>query len=133
MRRPFLSKSCMPSEVSSCLRLSLIHILLVAEGIMHGGVRNMKGEKQMIYRNITFKAAPFSYDLTFDDRITPVSYTHLKQILNILNFLRRIICWDVYWSCNKRFFAYYTLQYKGSYSDDAKSCLLYTSLPHRIL
>lgn len=30
--------------------------------------------------------------------------------------------WDVYWSCNKRFFAYYTLQYKGSYSDDAKSC-----------
>ena len=42
--------------------------------------------------------------------------------MNILNFLRRIICWDVYWSCNKRFFAYYTLQYKGSYSDDAKSC-----------
>ena len=39
---------------------------------MHGGVRNMKGEKQMIYRNITFKAAPFSYDLTFDDRITVV-------------------------------------------------------------
>ena len=39
---------------------------------MHGGVRNMKGEKQMIYRNITFKAAPFSYDLTFDDRITLV-------------------------------------------------------------
>lgn len=32
----------------------------------------MKGEKQMIYRNITFKAAPFSYDLTFDDRITLV-------------------------------------------------------------
>ena len=24
----------------------------------------------MIYKNITFKAAPFSYDLTFDDRIT---------------------------------------------------------------
>ena len=23
----------------------------------------------MIYKNITFKAAPFSYDLTFDDRI----------------------------------------------------------------
>ena len=36
---------------------------------MPGGVRNMKGEKQMIYKNITFKAAPFSYDLTFDDRI----------------------------------------------------------------
>ena len=39
---------------------------------MPGGVRNMKGEKQMIYNNITFKAAPFSYDLTFDDRITLV-------------------------------------------------------------
>ena len=39
---------------------------------MRGGVRNMKGERQMIYKNITFKAAPFSYDLTFDDRITLV-------------------------------------------------------------
>lgn len=26
----------------------------------------------MIYKNIRFKAAPFSYDLTFDDRITLV-------------------------------------------------------------
>jgi hypothetical protein len=32
----------------------------------------MKGEKQMIYKNIAFKADPFSYDLTFDDRITLV-------------------------------------------------------------
>ena len=32
----------------------------------------MKGEKQMIYKNIIFKAAPFSYDLVFDDRITLV-------------------------------------------------------------
>lgn len=32
----------------------------------------MKGEKQMIYNNITFKADPFSYDLVFDDRITLV-------------------------------------------------------------
>ena len=39
---------------------------------MLGGVRSIKGEKQMIYKNITFKAAPFSYDLTFDDRITLV-------------------------------------------------------------
>jgi uridine kinase len=39
---------------------------------MLGGVRSMQGEKQMIYKNITFKAAPFSYDLTFDDRITLV-------------------------------------------------------------
>ena len=39
---------------------------------MLGGVRSMKGEKQMIYKNITFKADPFSYDLEFDDRITLV-------------------------------------------------------------
>ena len=32
----------------------------------------MKGEKQMIYKNIIFKADPFSYDLKFDDRITLV-------------------------------------------------------------
>lgn len=32
----------------------------------------MKGEKQMIYKNITFKADPFSYNLVFDDRITLV-------------------------------------------------------------
>ena len=39
---------------------------------MPGGVRSMKGEKQMIYKNITFKANPFSYNLEFDDRITLV-------------------------------------------------------------
>lgn len=39
---------------------------------MHGGARSMKGEKQMIYKSITFKADPFSYDLEFDDRITLV-------------------------------------------------------------
>lgn len=39
---------------------------------MLGGVRSMKGERQMIYKNITFEAAPFSYDLAFDDRITLV-------------------------------------------------------------
>ena len=39
---------------------------------MPGGVRSMKGEKQMIYKNITFKADPFSYDLEFNDRITLV-------------------------------------------------------------
>jgi len=32
----------------------------------------MKGKRQMIYKNITFKADPFSYDLEFDDRITLV-------------------------------------------------------------
>ena len=39
---------------------------------MPGGARSMKGERQMIYKNITFKADPFSYDLEFDDRITLV-------------------------------------------------------------
>ena len=39
---------------------------------MLGGARSMTGEKQMIYKNITFKADPFSYDLVFDDRITLV-------------------------------------------------------------
>ena len=39
---------------------------------MPGGVRSMKGEKQMIYKKITFKADPFSYDLEFEDRITLV-------------------------------------------------------------
>ena len=32
----------------------------------------MKGEMQMIYKRIAFKADPFSYDLEFDDRITLV-------------------------------------------------------------
>lgn len=39
---------------------------------MPGGVRSMRGESQMIYKSITFKADPFSYDLEFDDRITLV-------------------------------------------------------------
>ena len=39
---------------------------------MPGGARSMKGEKLVIYKNITFKAAPFSYDLIFDDRVTLV-------------------------------------------------------------
>lgn len=32
----------------------------------------MRGERQMIYKKITFKADPFSYDLEFNDRITLV-------------------------------------------------------------
>lgn len=32
----------------------------------------MRGEKKMIYNRIAFQAAPFSYDLIFDDRITLV-------------------------------------------------------------
>ena len=39
---------------------------------MPGGVRSMRGERQMIYKSITFKADPFSYNLEFDDRITLV-------------------------------------------------------------
>ena len=39
---------------------------------MPGGAKSMKGENQMIYKSITFKAAPFLYNLEFDDRITLV-------------------------------------------------------------
>ena len=39
---------------------------------MLGEVGSSKGEKQMMYKNITFKAAACSNDLTIDDRITLV-------------------------------------------------------------
>lgn len=60
---------------------------------MFGGVRSMRGEKQMIYKNITFKADPFSYDLVFDDRIIPpklcvsefMSYLKGKSILMLFD------------------------------------------------
>ena len=39
---------------------------------MPGGVESMKGEKRMIYSKISFEAAPFSYELEFEDRITLV-------------------------------------------------------------
>jgi uridine kinase len=32
----------------------------------------MRGERRMIYKNIVFEAAPFSYDLVLEDRITLV-------------------------------------------------------------
>ena len=51
----------------------------------------MKGEKQMIYKNIVFKADPFSYDLTFDDRITLVggdSATGKTVLYEMLDDLR---------------------------------------------
>ena len=58
---------------------------------MSGGVRSMKGEKHMIYKNIKFKADPFSYDLEFDDRITLVggdSATGKTVLYEILEDLR---------------------------------------------
>lgn len=51
----------------------------------------MKGEKHMIYKNIKFKADPFSYDLEFDDRITLVggdSATGKTVLYEILEDLR---------------------------------------------
>lgn len=47
---------------------------------------NMKGEKQMIYKNIAFKVAPFSYDLAFEDRITLVGGDSAvyNQLLNLI-------------------------------------------------
>lgn len=40
--------------------------------IMPGGAKNMKWENRMIYKNIIFEAALFSYELSFDNRITLV-------------------------------------------------------------
>ena len=51
----------------------------------------MKGERQMVYKNITFKADPFSYDLVFEDRITLVggdSGTGKTVLYQILEDLR---------------------------------------------
>lgn len=51
----------------------------------------MQGEKLMIYKNIIFKADPFSYDLVFDDRITIVggdSGTGKTVLYQILEDLR---------------------------------------------
>ncbi len=62
------------------------------QDIILGGVRSMKGEKQMIYKNIVFKADPFLYDLVFDDRITLVGgdsgtgKTVLYEMLEDLRF-----------------------------------------------
>lgn len=39
---------------------------------MLGGVKSMRGEKKMIYKEIRFKASPFLYELFFEDRITLV-------------------------------------------------------------
>lgn len=68
MSRPTLFD--IPDDVQ--IRFNDSDIVTGGEVIMPGGVRSMKGEKQMIYKNITFKADPFSYDLEFDDRITLV-------------------------------------------------------------
>lgn len=51
----------------------------------------MQGEKLMIYKNIIFKADPFSYNLVFDDRITLVggdSGTGKTVLYQILEDLR---------------------------------------------
>ena len=42
------------------------------QDIRIGGLESMKGENKMVYKNIAFQAAPFSYDLVFEDRITLV-------------------------------------------------------------
>lgn len=60
--------------------------------IRPGGPESMKGERKMIYKNITFQAAPFSYDLSFDDRITLVggdSGTGKTVLYEILEDLRQ--------------------------------------------
>ena len=42
------------------------------QDIKIGGPESMKGENKMVYKNIAFQAAPFSYDLVFEDRVTLV-------------------------------------------------------------
>ena len=42
------------------------------QDIKIGGPESMKGANKMVYKNIAFQAAPFSYDLVFEDRITLV-------------------------------------------------------------
>lgn len=55
-----------------------------------GGAKSMKGEKRMIYQIIEFNAAPFSYRLEFENRITLVrgdsatGKTYLYQMLEDL-------------------------------------------------
>ena len=59
---------------------------------MRGGVRNMKGERRMIYNKIVFLADPFSYDLVFNDRITLVggdSGTGKTVLYDILEDLKQ--------------------------------------------
>lgn len=56
-------------------------------GMKHGGLRNMKEEKKMIYNEISFEMNPFRYQLVFSSRITLVrgdsatGKTYLYQIL----------------------------------------------------
>ena len=49
----------------------------------------------MVYKNITFRADPFSYDLLFDDRITLVggdSGTGKTVLYEMLEDVRRLNC-----------------------------------------
>ena len=50
----------------------------------------------MIYKNITFKADPFSYDLEFDDRITLVGGDSGTGKTVLYEMLEDIILTDVY-------------------------------------
>ena len=54
------------------IRFNNSDIVIGGRGYNAWWSKDMKGEKQMIYKNITFKADPFSYDLEFEDRITLV-------------------------------------------------------------
>lgn len=57
----------------------------------NGGRENMKQNNNLIYEEIKFQAAPFSYDLVFADRITLVrgfSATGKTYLYNLLSDLR---------------------------------------------
>lgn len=88
MSRPTLAE--IPDDVE--IRFNDKDIVTGNSGYNAWWSKELKGEKQMIYKNITFKADPFSYDLMFDDRITLVGgdsgtgKTVLYEILEDLRF-----------------------------------------------
>lgn len=68
MSRPTLAD--IPDDAK--IRFNDLDIVIGSKGYNAWWSQEYEGEKQMIYKNIVFKADPFSYDLMFDDRITLV-------------------------------------------------------------
>ncbi len=54
------------------LRFNDRDVVTGSAGYQNWWPESMKGENKMVYKNIAFQAAPFSYDLVFEDRITLV-------------------------------------------------------------
>ena len=91
---------------------------------MPGGVGSMKGEKQMIYKNVRFKADPFSYDLEFDDRITLVGGDSGTGKTVLYEMLEDIRLTDEYKAI--KLFNYKSDDFLEAIKQ-CRNCLLYTS------